>query len=131
MSYSSSRGYIDDLTNIRTVPAAVSGAFLLLSLYAYGGVNSVELVWVGYTLEAGHALLGSLLVYLVAFMSSESNDFEDYEQTEQGLIAAGPLSMLGWEYVPQFHDAVASIGDPLAQQALFALSVVSWVVIVR
>jgi len=131
MSSSYSTGYLDDLANIRTVPAAVSGAFLLLSLYAYGGVSSVELVWVGYTLEAGHALIGSLVVYLIAFMSSESNDFESYDQEEQALIVAGPASMLGWEYVPMFHDAVASLGDPLGQQVLFALSIVSWAVIVR
>lgn len=131
MSHSYSSGYLDDLTNIRTVAAAVSGAFLLLSLYAYGGVSSVELVWVGYTLEAGHALLGSLVVYLIAFMSSETNDFETYDQMEQAVIAAGPLSMIGWEYVPMFHDAVASLGDPLAQQALFALSIASWAYAVR
>ena len=134
MTYSSSlSGAVSNYSNIRTIPAFVSAAFIALSLYQFGGIDPVTFNWgLNYTFEPAHAALGSLAAYLVAFMSSETKDFQYYENWEKGAIVAGPSLIFLWHYVPEVETEILNaMGDPLGAQVAFLLGVVSWVVIVR
>ncbi|WP_255151334.1 hypothetical protein [Halorarius halobius] len=132
MSYQQrANSLLGDYANIRSLPAMLSVAYILASLYQFGGISTVDLVWIDYQLTTDHSLLVSLGAYAAAFASSETKRFENYETWEQALIAAGPAVILGYEYVPELHDIIVSIGDPLGMQLAFLLTVVSWGVAVR
>lgn len=132
MSYQNrASGLLSDYMNVRTIPAALSVAFVVASLYQFGGISQVHLPWVGYTLDTSHAMLISLATYGVAFASSETKQFEHYETEEQALIAAGPTLIVGHQYVPQVSDLLVQIGDPLGYQIAFGVTAVSWAVMSR
>ena len=127
---------LDDYMNIRTVPALLSVVFVVAGLYQFGGISTVELTWLGgssgaYALTAQHAVLGSLGSFLIAFMSSQTKRFENYDQWEQVAIAAGPILILGQHYITEVHDFLIGLGDPLGLQLAFLVTVVSWGVAVR
>ncbi len=122
---------VSDYTNIRTIPALLSVAFIASGLYQFGGITDITLVWLSnYTLTAQHATFVSLGAYAVAFASSETKDFQYYEQWEQVAIFAGPLLILGYQYVPQIADLVnttSNVGPIVA----FLVTVGAWGVAVR
>ena len=122
---------LSDYRQIKTIPASISAAFLVASLYLFGGMGTVDLVWLGYTLTTQHALIVSSLAYVIAFMSSATDDFSMYESWEQALIVGGPIMTLGWEYVAQLQDFLLGLGDPLGAQIAFIVTVLSWGVIVK
>ncbi|MFD1569785.1 hypothetical protein [Halorubrum laminariae] len=131
-SYSNSmQSVVADYTHLRTIPALLSVAFVAAGLYQFGGITDITLVWLSnYTLTAQHATYVSLGAYVVAFASSETKSFEHYEQSEQVAIAAGPLLILGYQYVPQVADIVntsSNVGPIVA----FLATVVAWGVAVR
>jgi len=134
MNYNSSKlsGIVDDYANIRTLPAFISAVFISLSLYQFGGIDPIAFNWgINYTFQPGHAILGSLAAYAIAFASSETKSFEYYEVWEKALIAAGPLAVAGWGYIPAIENLLLQLGDPMGAQVGFLLSVVSWIVMVR
>jgi hypothetical protein len=136
MAYSrKANSMLSDYANIRTLPAMMSVVFVVAGLYQFGGISDVTLTWLGgtggYTLTAEHATLASALVYGAAFMSSETKRFESYETWEQAVIAAGPIVIVGDQYVTEIHDFLVSIGDPLGMQLAFLVTVLSWAVAVR
>ena len=121
---------VEDYTQLNTIPALLSVAFVVAGLYQFGGISDVTLVWIDYTLTAQHATFASLGVYVVAFMSSETKDFAHYEQWEQVLIGGGPLLIVAYQYVPQVADIVntsSNLGPILA----FLATVAAWGVAVR
>ena len=121
---------IDDYTQLNTIPALLSVLFVVAGLYQFGGISDVTLVWIDYTLTAQHATFASIGTYAVAFASSETKEFRYYEDWEQAMIAAGPLLILGYQYVPQVADIVnteSHLGPALA----FLLTVAAWGVAVR
>ena len=132
MSYQSkASGMVSDYMNVRTLPATLSVAFIAASLYQFGGITAIELPWINYTLDAAHAMLISLGAFAAAFASSETKQFENYEQWEQVAIASGPLVIVGYEYVPEVADFLTSLGDPLGMQLAFLATLVSWGVAVQ
>lgn len=136
MSYQSkANGLLNDYMNVRTIPALISVVYVLASLYQFGGISDVTLVWLGgsggYTLTGEHAIMFSLGAYALAFASSETKRFESYETWEQVGIALGPLTILGYEYVQEVTDFITNIGDPLGVQLAFVVTIVSWAVAVR
>jgi hypothetical protein len=135
MSYSNSaRGMLSDYANLRTIPAMMSVAFVIGSLYQFGGISDVTLTWLsstGYTLTGTHSVMVSIGVFLAAFASSETRSFQRYEGWEQAAIAAGPLVILGEQYTTEVTDLLLSIGDPLGMQLAFLTTVISWGVAVR
>ncbi|WP_153552017.1 hypothetical protein [Halomicrobium sp. LC1Hm] len=120
-----------DYMNIRSLPAMLSVGFILASLYQFGGIGTVELVWFNYTLTGEHAIMVSLGAFAAAFASSETKRFEDYETWEQVAIAAGPGVILGQQYVTEVNDFLVSLGDPVGMQLAFVATVVSWGVAVQ
>ncbi|AFD03988.1 VP4 [Halorubrum pleomorphic virus 2] len=130
-SYRNSMGsVVEDYTQLNTIPALLSVAFVAAGLYQFGGISDITLTWISYTLTAQHATFVSLGVYVVAFMSSETRDFAYYEQWEQVLIAAGPLLIVGYQYVPQIADIVNTTSN-LGPIAAFLVTVAAWGVAVR
>lgn len=127
MSYSNrANSLMDDYMNIRSLPAALSVAFVGASLYQFGGIAEISLPWISYTLTTQASLMVSLGAFLVAFMGSETKRFENYESWEQAAIIAGPAVILGNEYVTEVNDFLMNLGDPTGYQLAFVLTVVSW-----
>ncbi|EMA16012.1 MULTISPECIES: hypothetical protein [Haloarcula] len=122
---------VSDYMNIRSLPAMLSVAFVAASLYQFGGITTVELPWLSYTLTTQHSLLISLGAFAAAFASSETKQFEYYEDWEKIAIALGPAVILGNEYLPAVNDFLTSLGDPLGMQLAFVATVVSWGVAVQ
>lgn len=126
---------LSDYANIRTIPAILTVAFVVASLYQFGGISTVELTWIGgaegYTLTDQHAILVSLGSFAVAFASSETRRFEDYEDWEQVAIVIGPAVIIGAQYVSQINDILVGLGEPFGFQLAFIASIVSWGVAVR
>ena len=117
---------VSDYMNIRSLPAMLSVAFVAASLYQFGGITTVELPWLSYTLTTQHSLVISLGAFAAAFASSETKQFEYYEDWEKIAIALGPTVILGNEYLPAVNDFLTSLGDPLGMQLAFLATVVSW-----
>jgi len=122
---------VSDYMNIRSLPAMLSVAFVAASLYQFGGITTVELPWLSYTLTTQHSLLISLGAFAAAFASSDTKQFEYYEDWEKIAIALGPAVILGNEYLPAVNDFLTSLGDPLGMQLAFVATVVSWGVAVQ
>lgn len=125
------RNLLSDYGNLRAVPAYLSAAFLVASLYQFGGLAGIEVPWISYTLTTEHSIVLSLGAFAVAFMSSETKSFEAYEGWEQVGIALGPALILGNEYVTEVHDLLIGLGDPLGMQLAFVGTVISWGIAVR
>jgi len=130
-SYSNSMGNaLSDYTHLRTLPALLSVVFILAGLYQFGGISEVMLTWIDYTLTAEHATFISLAAYAIAFASSETKQFESYEQWEQVAIALGPVIIAGYQYVPQLADLINTSSN-LGPIVAFLATVVAWGVAVR
>jgi len=130
-SYSNSMGdALSDYTHLRTLPALLSVVFVLAGLYQFGGISEVMLTWIDYSLTAQHATFVSLAAYAIAFASSETKQFESYEQWEQVAIAVGPLVIIGYQYVPQLADLINTSSN-LGPIVAFLATVVAWGVAVR
>ena len=121
---------LSDYTHLRTLPALLSVVFVLAGLYQFGGISEVMLTWIDYTLTAQHATFISLAAYAIAFASSETKQFESYEQWEQVAIAVGPLVIVGYQYVPQLADLINTSSN-LGPIVAFLATVVAWGVAVR
>jgi hypothetical protein len=122
---------LDDYMTMRTLPAMLSVAFALASLYQFGGISEVMLPWLDYTLTQEHSVLVSLAVFGAAFASSETMQFESYEDWEKVVIAAGPVLIVGAHYVTAINDFLLSLGDPLGHQLAFLVTIASWGVAVQ
>ena len=130
-SYSNSMGNVlSDYTHLRTLPALLSVVFIIAGLYQFGGISEVMLTWIDYTLTAEHATFISLAAYAIAFASSETKQFESYEQWEQVAIALGPIIIAGYQYVPQLADLINTSSN-LGPIVAFLATVVAWGVAVR
>ena len=131
MAYSNSMsGVLSDYTHLKTIPALLSVVFVLAGLYQFGGISSVEIVWASYTLTETHAMVASLGAYAIAFLSSETKNFEYYDDWEKVLILGGPALILAHTYSATVADLIATqshLGPILA----FLVTVASWAVAVR
>ena len=130
MATRSASGLLNDYKNLNTVPAMLSVAYIAASLYQFGGISTIDLVWLNYQLTTQATLVVSLGAFVVAFASSETKNFSYYEQWEQITIAAGPGLILGYEYVTQVTDLISGAGQT-GQIVAFLVVCASWAVAVR
>ena len=121
---------VNDYANLRTIPAFLGIIFGLSSLYQFGGVATLEFTWLSYTLTTEHAMFVSLGTYAVAFASSETKSLEYYENWEKGVIAAGPILIVGQQYIGFISDMIANNGMAGGVVA-FVIALASWGVAVR
>lgn len=133
MAYSNrASGMLSDYANLRTLPAMLSVVFIAASMYQFGGVSDITLVWLNnYSLSGTHAVFASIGTYAVAFASSETKALDHYEDWEKAAIAAGPVVIVGQNYITAIDDLLIGFGDPLGYQIAFVLTIVSWGVAVR
>lgn len=130
MSSRTVSGHLSNYARLRTLPALLSVAFFVASLYQFGGIATVELTWIDYTLASEHATILSLGIYAAAFASSETKQLDNYADWEMIVIAAGPVIILAHQYVGFVADEFAA-NDPLLPVIGFAISVAAWGVAVR
>ena len=131
MARNSMSTMMTDYTQLKTLPALLSVVFVIAGLYQFGGISEVMITWASdYTLTSQHAMLASLGAFVVAFASSETKDFNHYEQWEQVAIAAGPLLIVGHTYSDTIADLVATEGH-VGPIVAFLVTVVSWGVAVQ
>lgn len=130
MATSSISRQLSDYSHLRTLPALLSVVFVATSLYQFGGVSELHFTWADYTLQASHAVYGSLFAYAIAFASSETKQFEHYEKWEQGVIAAGPVLIFLHHVMDSVADLVATEGH-IGPILAFLITVVSWGVAVK
>lgn len=121
---------IGDYAQLRTLPAALGLAYLLASLYQFGGIEDVHIQWVSYELTNFDAMLVSILSILVAFASSETLTFTRYERWEQIAIVAGPALIMTHQFLPTVEQFITA-NQPEAGIIGFAISAFSWAVMVR
>jgi len=105
-NYTSMGSIVDDYSQLKAVPALLGMLFSLFGLYQFGAFSTLELAWFNYTVDTTHVMLGSLAIFAVAFMSSETKQFENYHDWEQALIAASPILIVGYEHVQFVTDIV-------------------------
>lgn len=129
MAYSKG-SLVDDYMQLRTVPALIGIVFAISSLYQFGGIANVSLEWINYTLTTQDSMLISLGAYAVAFASSETKQFQHYEDWEKGMIAAAPVLIVGHEYLTFVSDFVTN-NSPTGGALLFILCMAAWGVAVR
>ena len=122
---------MNDYAQLNTIPAIASTAFIIAGLFTFGGISSFDLIWLSYTVTSTHSMVISLAVYVIAFMSSDTKNFQYYDRWEQAFILGTPAVILLWEYMTEFKDFIIGIGDPLGAQLLFAVTIVGWMVAVR
>jgi hypothetical protein len=129
-SDSSMSGVVSDYARLRTVPALLSIFFAMASLYQFGGVAELNFTWFNYTLTAQHGLIASLGIFALAFASSETRQFDNYEDWEKVLIAAGPVLLVAHQYIGVISTAFSN-NAPMLPIIGFLISVASWGVAVR
>lgn len=127
---SSVSGIVSDYSHLRTLPALLSVVFALASLYQFGGISEVHLVWADYTLTTQHAMLTSVGVYALAFASSETKAFDHYQDWEKVLIAGGPALIVGYQYVDFISNLVNTMSNT-GPIVAFLITVAAWGVAVR
>lgn len=121
-----------DYKNLRTVPALLGMVFFMSTLYQFGAFDhDIAFAWFDYTLTTEHAVFLSLGVYIVAFASSETRQFENYDGWEKLLIAAGPVLILGTEYLESLNDIVMTTSDPWSMVAAAAIVLIGYGVAVQ
>jgi len=121
---------MQDYSHLRTIPALLSIGFAVASLYQFGGISEVHLTWIDYTLTNTAAMVVGLAAFTVAFASSETKQFQNYETWEMVVIAAAPILMIGTHYVTEINDLVMSNGDSVSALA-FLVTVAAWTVAIR
>lgn len=121
-------GMVSDYAKLKTIPALLSVVFIAATLYQFGGIAEIQITWVDYTLTTYHAMLISLGAYVVAFASSETKEFQNYEDWEKAAIAAGPILIIGHQHVTFISELVTGTG---AEVIAFFACVAAWGVAVR
>ncbi|WP_254764117.1 hypothetical protein [Natrinema marinum] len=97
---------MNDYSQLRAVPALLGMLFSIFGLYQFGAFSTLTIAWFDYTIQTTHVMLGSLAIFAVAFMSSETKSFEHYDEWEQAMIAASPVLIVGYEHISFITDLV-------------------------
>lgn len=129
MATNNSNGMLADYTQLNTIPA-MSGILFALAAAVQFLDATFSLGIITYTFDPAHALLVSLGVLVVAFASSDTNDWRMYETYEQALVGLAVLLMVGAEYVTEVNDLLVN-NSPTAGIIAFFVSMGAWGVLAR
>lgn len=121
---------MENYANLRTIPALLGIIFAIASFYQFGAIAEVHFPWFEYTLTTQHAMFIALGAYAIAFASSETRQFENYENWEKGFIAAGPAVIILHQYSEYFQDLMAS-NDPALSMVAVLIALAGWGVAVQ
>ena len=124
----SSTSFLDDYTQLNTLPAVTGVLFAVASSVQFLGAQ-ISLATPSYTFDPAHAMLVSVLMLVLAFASSETKDWRHYDPMEQGVVGAAAIAIVGGEYVTEINDLVMT--STATQVGAFALSMVAWGVLSR
>lgn len=116
-------------SDLNTIPSIVGIALAVAAAVQFNGLE-ITFIWFDWTPDGVEWVIVSLAAYAIAFMSSETRDFQHYEQKEQFLIAAGPALVLANEYVTEIADVVVD-NDPWGGVVFFVIVMASWGVVSR
>lgn len=105
--------------------------FFASTLYQFGAVTEVQFEWFEYTLTTMHAVAVSLIVYLVAFASSETRNFDAYDGWEKALIAAGPSLIALHQWYDPVNEWIMTTSEPWMQIAAAAVVLIGYGVAVQ
>lgn len=118
-------------SNLKTVPALLGILFGLASLFLYGAFGSaLTIEWFDWMITTDHAAGVSLIVLLVAFMSSKTRRFEDYADWEKvliGLVVVLSIATGRFEMV----DSIIFYADPWTPIVAFLVSIAGYGTAVR
>lgn len=123
-------GLVNDYAQLRTLPAILTLLFSMTSLYQFGGIAEIHVVWLDYTLSQGHAMLLSVATFAVAFMSSETKQFANYMGAEKVIIVAGFVLVFGQQHIGFISSAISN-HQPVAGIVAFLITLIAWGVAVR
>lgn len=130
MDYSNSKGLLSDYAQLNTLPALSGVLFAISSGVQFLGVSiSMTIPW-AYTFDPSHGLVVSLVVMVIAFASSSTKDWRQYESYEQGAVALAVILMVGNEYLIEVSDLIVN-NNPTAGTLAFLVTVVAWGILAR
>lgn len=122
---------LSDYARLNTLPAFLGIVFAVSSLYAFGGLQDITLLWgYDYTLTGEHAFFAALATYVLAFASSDTKSFDEYADWEMGMIAAGPVILAAHQYSTTVSDMFVN-NDPHLSMIAFAVVFVGWGIAIR
>lgn len=127
MAYSNTT--ISDYTQLNTAPALSGIAFAVAAAVQFLD-TTITIGLFDYTFDPAHAMVVSLIVLVIAFASSDTNDWRQYESWEQGLVAVAVFVMVGAEYLVEVSDALAN-NEPHMGLGAFLVSMAAWGVLSR
>ena len=130
MAHKSVMQIVGDRAQLRTIPALLSLLFAMSALFQFGGLAAPQFLWLDYTMTTLHATGISAVSYLVAFMSSETRQWQNYAKGEQILIFLSGAVIVGQQFVPVVSNTISSAG---IAGGIFAwlLSLIGWGVAIR
>lgn len=136
---------INEYSQLKSIPAFVSLAFVAASLYQFGAITTLQFGWgLDVAFDPAWSLPVSGAAALIALASSETRSFEYYSDVEIGTMVSGALVVLGYNLTPpqwfidnagafgqSIADVLLGIGDPIASMLAFGTATTAWVVLVR
>lgn len=117
----------DDVVTLRQLPPLIGMLFGVLSAWTFGGlVGPITVGWgVDYTLTTNHAIVGSLVAFVLAFASSQTREWKNYAGWEKVVIGAGVALIPAYPHWAWLQDQFA-VYDPLASVLGFVLTVIAF-----
>lgn len=114
---------------IDTVPAIAGLVYAAAAAVQFLDAQ-IALGVLDWTFKPGMAMVVSLAALVVAFASSETRNWQCYDNYEQSLIGLTLLIMVLHQYSPTVETAIAN-NQPLTGFTAFGLGMISWGVLSR
>lgn len=123
-------GFVENYTQLNTIPALVGILFAVSSGVQFLGMTISIQHPIAYSFPSEHAMIVSLLALIVAFAASDTRSYEFYETWEQLTVVVAVAAMISSQYIAEVQTIVAN-NQPWTGTALFAVSVVAWAILSR
>jgi len=123
-------GFVENYTQLNTIPALVGILFAVSSGVQFLGMTVAIQYPISYSFPTEHALIVSLVALVVAFAASDTRSYEFYKSWEQLTVVIAVAAMISAEYFAEVQSMVTN-NQPWAGTALFIVSVVAWAILSR